>query len=101
MNSGTACALMTTLVWSAVPDAMFVKAQAASNLSRDENLSVDDEVKLHRRTSHLKHRVISLQELNKSGNHSAFDDSLDRWVLLLGQQFAKFSRCVELTIRII
>ena len=31
MNSGTAPALITTCVWVAVPDAILVKAQAASN----------------------------------------------------------------------
>ena len=51
--------------------------------------------------THLEHRIASLKELDEAGDDSTFDDTLDRGVLLLGQELAESGSRVELTLRIV
>jgi hypothetical protein len=45
--------------------------------------------------------VASLKELDETGHDTTLDNTLDRGVLLLGQELAELGRRVELTLRII
>lgn len=59
-------------------------------------------IRRYRETStHLEHRVVALQKLNKARDDAAFDDLFDRWVLLLGEQFAEASGRVKLALLIL
>ena len=78
MNSGTAPAPMTVFVWSAVPDAIFVSAHAASNYVHE----VKSCMKWSTQKTYLQHRIIAAQELHKSRYNTALDDALNRGILL-------------------
>jgi hypothetical protein len=51
--------------------------------------------------AHLKHGMISLQELYKSWHDSALDDLFDWRVFLLGEQLPEFCRGIQLARRVI
>ena len=89
MNSGTAPAFITTCVWSAVPEAMFVNAHAASNWSNIDEVRKSC-LLVYTSAPYLKHGMVSLQELDKSWDDAAINNFLDRGILLLGQKLAKF-----------
>ena len=51
--------------------------------------------------THLKHRLASLEEFNEARNDAALDDTLDGWVLLLGEQLAELGRRLKLAVGIV
>jgi hypothetical protein len=81
MNSGTAPEWITTCVFSAVPDAMFVSAHAASNCARAGSARTNGGSA--RAQTHLQRGMPALEELHEARDDAALDDRLDRRVLLL------------------
>ena len=51
--------------------------------------------------TNLQHGVVSLKELDETRDYSAFNDTLNRWVLLLRQELAELSSSIQLEIGVI
>ena len=51
--------------------------------------------------TNLQHGVVSLKELDETRDDSAFNDTLNRWVLLLRQELAELSSSIQLEIGVI
>ena len=51
--------------------------------------------------TNLQHGVVSLKELDETRDYSAFNDTLNRWILLLRQELAELSSSIQLEIGVI
>lgn len=103
MKSGIAPAPMTTCVCSDVPDAMSARSADARlpvtlRLTREgpsrfklrlSNLSQPCQL-----VTHLNHGVLAGKKLDEAGHDAALDDSVDRWVLLFGQESIPSAACL-------
>lgn len=83
LKMGTAPASITTLVWSAEPEAMLVRAQAASNYTKS------DTVTLKLWTNLEGWAVVTTQELNKSGYQTSINYVLNGRIVLCGGKKAR------------
>lgn len=78
---------------------MLVRAQAASNFKG----TLSDKMRnfFMQEDTHLQHVVSGFEELNKTRNNSTFDNTLDGWVFLFGQQLAELGGRVKLALTIV
>ena len=51
--------------------------------------------------TNLQHGVVSLKKLDEAGDYSAFNDPLNRRVLLLRQEFTELGSSIQLEIGVI
>lgn len=107
MKTGTAPDSMTTWVCSDVPEAMLVRAHAASNCERARGCTgVSHRFRRvrgagERDETHLDHRVGAPEELDEAGDDAALDHLLDGRVALLREELAELHRRVELLIGLV
>ncbi len=47
------------------------------------------------------HAVRAPEELDETGNKHSSNDTLDRWILLLGEQLAELGCGIELTVKVV
>ena len=112
---GTAPSAITTLVWSEVPDAMLVSAQAASNCSGGLSwrchhksrgraggcVSLRRVLKVMKSCEREEHGCPYLEELHEARHHAGVDDVLDGRVLLDREQLPELGGCLELVCRVV